>query len=67
MLAIPRVVLAFSLPRDLLIHAIHLPGKLNIVADALSRSQVSQAWLLAHRLRPKPLPIPFHVLSLIAH
>lgn len=67
MLSVLRAILAFSLPRDLIVHAIHLPGKLNIVADSLSRFQATNSFLTEHNLCASPTKIPLQILSSIVH
>lgn len=67
MLSVLRVVMAFSLPRDLIVHAVHFMGKLNVVADALSRFQAAPDWLQSHKLCSSPQEVPLQILSSIKH
>lgn len=66
MLSVMPGVLAFSLPHDLIIQAVHYLGKLKVIADSLSHSQATPSWLLTHNLHPIPRSIPFQVLASIA-
>lgn len=65
MLSIVRAILAFTLPRDLIVHAVHCLGKPNVIADFLSHSQATPAWLCAHNLHKTPRLVPFQVLTSI--
>lgn len=67
MLSVLQAVLTFSLPCDLMVRAVHFPGKLNVVADYLSRSQASPTWLRTHHLRSTPRDVPLWLLSSIKH
>ena len=42
--------------------AMHIPGKLNILSDRLSRGQVSKIFLQRHGMDPVPVTVPMHLL-----
>ena len=43
---------------NLLIKAVHVPGKSNVLADLISRSQVAKLHALAPWLDREPRPVP---------
>ena len=53
-----RMLTMLLLENNIDIHAKHIPGKLNVVSDYLSRHQATPPFLLRHRLSPRPLSIP---------
>lgn len=67
MLSILRGVMQLSLCHDFIIQANHLPGKINVAPDTLSRSQPDPACLQQHGLRPFPTASPVDLRSLITH
>ena len=50
------------LKNNILIRAVHLPGRENIIPDMISRQQVHKALELAPYLNRKPESIPDHLL-----
>lgn len=58
MLALLRHLMFISLRFDFHVYASHLPGRVNVVADHLSRFQVSQAFLASQGLRNSPAQVP---------
>lgn len=45
MLSVLRAAMAFLLPHDIIIHAVHFLGRQNVVADTLSCLQALPTWL----------------------
>lgn len=58
MLALLRYLMLISLRSDLMVHATHLLGKVNVLADHLSRSQAMQEFLSMHQLSMRPIHLP---------
>lgn len=56
-----RRLVGIGLRYNILFKAAHIPGKLNILADHLSRLQVSQFLALAPGVDPQPTTVPDHL------
>lgn len=63
MLFLLRKVMQFSMAHDVIIRAIHCPGKLNTIADSLSRFQPSPDFLDVHGLVNKLRVVPLKFLQ----
>ena len=58
MMKMLRFIVLLCLHNHILISAMHVPGRHNVVADLLSRYQVAKARKVASFLEPDPQPIP---------
>lgn len=65
MLALLRYLMLFSLRFKLIFTATHLPGRPNVIADHLSRSQASADFLMQHNLDLQQQAIPAEILDMI--
>ena len=61
MILVRKLVLN-CIKNNILIKAVHLPGKENIIPDMISRQQVPKALELAPFLERTPVPVPDHLL-----
>ena len=57
-----RPMVLLMLQNNITFTAVHIPGKSNIVSDALSRSQATTEMLSELGMEITPLPIPAHLL-----
>ena len=58
LMSLVRSLVLSTLRHNILFHAAHIPGRLNNIADFLSRDQVDKAFKAAPWLHPDPVPIP---------
>ena len=58
MMKMLRFIILLCLHNDILISALHVPGRHNVVADLLSRYQIDKARKVASFLEPAPHQIP---------
>jgi hypothetical protein len=62
MLTLLRQLVLHCLKHNILFTAQHIPGKLNVLPDALSRSIHTSQMLQAHSMDPHPTPVPVQFL-----
>ena len=56
--ALLRKLVVVTLQHNIFVRACHVPGSNNVMADLLSRNQVTQARMLQPSLQPNPTVIP---------
>ena len=61
-----RLLIFFASKYNFWFTAIHIQGKLNVAADALSRNNLPLFFSQAHRADPRPTPVSPHLVALLS-